>query len=251
MALSESPFGPVWYHIGLSGSQLSSFSCFLLTNKAQICVLRKKKGGKKNLQTLPSSWEAKPLTTVFPEKFCAVNRQEYSQQTMHVFNKGTLQVPLISCFVLQFQLYLHEFGSVFVDEGAESQSVPEGRGHVGDGDIPVALTLDAAPLLQSLYGRHPGARSRTDPCESAAVPLERSRSSHPHLSAQRVNFRNFPQQLGHTGSGKRKRQHLSVCGNHQTDCGNKWKEPGCDTCERSAVTRQPGGWSLAAVESVF
>lgn len=62
-------------------------------------------------------------------------------------------------------MYSHEIGSVFVDEGAESQSVPEGRGHVGDGDIPVALTLDPAPLLQSLHGRHPGARSRTDPCE--------------------------------------------------------------------------------------
>lgn len=46
---------------------------------------------------------------------------------------------------------------MFVDEGAESQAVPEGRGHVGDGHIPVALDLDPAPLLQRLHGGHPGA----------------------------------------------------------------------------------------------
>lgn len=66
---------------------------------------------------------------------------------------------------------------MFVDEGAESQSVPEGRGHVGDGDIPVALTLDPAPLLQSLHGRHPGARSRTDPCEERSSASGSSQSS--------------------------------------------------------------------------
>lgn len=59
---------------------------------------------------------------------------------------------------------------MFVDEGAESQAVPEGRSHVGDGHIPVAVTLDPAPLLQSLHRRH-GARSRTGPRESAAVAL--------------------------------------------------------------------------------
>lgn len=46
---------------------------------------------------------------------------------------------------------------MFVNEGAESQAVPEGRGHVGDGHIPVALHLDPAPLLQRLHGGHPGA----------------------------------------------------------------------------------------------
>lgn len=46
---------------------------------------------------------------------------------------------------------------MFVDEGAESQAVPEGRGHVGDGHIPVALDLDPAPLLQRLHGGHPEA----------------------------------------------------------------------------------------------
>lgn len=55
-------------------------------------------------------------------------------------------------------LYLHEIGSVFVDEGAESQSVSERRGHVGDVHIPVALTPEPAPLLQRLHGRHPGAQ---------------------------------------------------------------------------------------------
>lgn len=53
--------------------------------------------------------------------------------------------------------YSHEVGSVSVDERAESQAVPEGRGHVGHGHVPVSLTLDPAPLLQSLHGRHPGA----------------------------------------------------------------------------------------------
>lgn len=46
---------------------------------------------------------------------------------------------------------------MFVNEGAESQAVPKGRGHVGDGHIPVALDLDPAPLLQRLHGGHPGA----------------------------------------------------------------------------------------------
>lgn len=46
-----------------------------------------------------------------------------------------------------------------MDEGAESQAVSEGRGHVGDGHIPVALALDPAPLLQRLHGGHPGATS--------------------------------------------------------------------------------------------
>lgn len=46
---------------------------------------------------------------------------------------------------------------MLVDEGAERQAVPEGRGHVGDGHIPVALDLDPAPLLQRLHGGHPGA----------------------------------------------------------------------------------------------
>lgn len=48
---------------------------------------------------------------------------------------------------------------MFVDEGAKSQAVPEGRGHVGDGHIPVALTPDPAPLLQRLHSRHPGAQT--------------------------------------------------------------------------------------------
>lgn len=48
---------------------------------------------------------------------------------------------------------------MFVDEGAERQAVSEGRGHVGDGHIPVALALDPAPLLQRLHGGHPGAPS--------------------------------------------------------------------------------------------
>lgn len=48
---------------------------------------------------------------------------------------------------------------MFVDEGAESQAVSEGRRHVGDGHVPVALTLKPAPLLQCLDGGHPGAVS--------------------------------------------------------------------------------------------
>lgn len=66
-------------------------------------------------------------------------------------------VVLIDIFLLQ-GIEVDEIGSVFVDEGAESQAVPEGRGHVGDGHIPVALTPDPAPLLQRLHGRHPGAQ---------------------------------------------------------------------------------------------
>lgn len=50
---------------------------------------------------------------------------------------------------------LHEVRSVLVDKGTESQSVPEGGRHVGDGHIPVVLTLDPAPLLQRLDGSHP------------------------------------------------------------------------------------------------
>ena len=58
--------------------------------------------------------------------------------------------------------YSHELGSVSVDECAESQAVPERRGHVGDGHVPVALAPEPAPLLQRLDGRHPpGAPSRT------------------------------------------------------------------------------------------
>lgn len=53
-----------------------------------------------------------------------------------------------------------------VDEGAERQSVPERRGHVGDGNVPVSLTPDPAPLLQRFHGRHPGAR-RTDTAEES------------------------------------------------------------------------------------
>ena len=51
--------------------------------------------------------------------------------------------------------YSHEIGSVFVDHGAERQPVPERRGHVGDGHIPVSVTLDFAPLLESFNSRHP------------------------------------------------------------------------------------------------
>lgn len=65
-------------------------------------------------------------------------------------------------------LYSHKFGSVFVDEGAESQAVSEGRRHVGDGHVPVALTLKPAPLLQCFDGGHPEAAS---PNSSAAERL--------------------------------------------------------------------------------
>ena len=47
---------------------------------------------------------------------------------------------------------------MFVYEGAERHAVPEGRGHVGDGHVPVSLTPEPAPLLQRLHGRHPGAQ---------------------------------------------------------------------------------------------
>lgn len=63
--------------------------------------------------------------------------------------------------------YLHEIGSVFVDEGAEGHAVPKGRGHVGDGNIPVAVAPDSAPLLQRLHSRHPGAQSRTQAASRA------------------------------------------------------------------------------------
>lgn len=41
-----------------------------------------------------------------------------------------------------------------MDERAESQSVPEGGRHVGDGHISVALTLQFTPQLQSFDGSH-------------------------------------------------------------------------------------------------
>lgn len=112
---------------------------------------------------------------------------------------------------------------MFVDERAESQAVPEGRGHVGDGHIPVAVALDPAPLLQRLHGRHPGARSRGARTDAGA-PLEPSEERSgaavdspscarppppplsllplPSLSPPTANFRNFPQQPGQAGSRK-------------------------------------------------
>lgn len=44
---------------------------------------------------------------------------------------------------------------MFVDKGAERQSVPERRSHVGDGNILVPLALDLTPLVESFDGRHP------------------------------------------------------------------------------------------------
>lgn len=85
---------------------------------------------------------------------------------------------------------------MFVDEGAESQAVPEGRGHVGDGHIPVALTLDPAPLLQSLHGRHPRPQSPHRPVRerrgSAVAVSELLLTSPP--STRRTSG-SFPQEL--------------------------------------------------------
>lgn len=83
---------------------------------------------------------------------------------------------------------------MFVDEGAESQAVPEGRGHVGDGHIPVALTPDLAPLLQSLHGRHPRPqsphRARRSAVEVPELLLAHSSASPPaSLSLYPANFR--------------------------------------------------------------
>lgn len=60
-----------------------------------------------------------------------------------------------------------------VDQRAERQSAPEGRGHVGDGDVPVTGTLRPAPLLQSPDGGHAPAagsvrRSRRDERDNTA-----------------------------------------------------------------------------------
>lgn len=85
------------------------------------------------------------------------------------------------------QFYSHQIGSVFVDEGAESQAVSEGRGHVGDGHIPVALALDPAPLLQRLHGGHPGAPSPNGSvCErsGAAEASLSSPSLHSHTGGR-------------------------------------------------------------------
>lgn len=60
---------------------------------------------------------------------------------------------------LQGQKHLHQVGSVVVYEGAKSQSAPERRGHVGDGHVPVAVAVRAAPLLQSLDGSHSEAKT--------------------------------------------------------------------------------------------
>lgn len=73
-------------------------------------------------------------------------------------------VVVIDIFLLQ-RIEVDEVGSVFVDQSAESQAVPERRGHVSDVHIQVPFTLDPAPLLQRLYSRHPEALSRrNDPC---------------------------------------------------------------------------------------
>lgn len=109
--------------------------------------------------------------------------------------------------------YLHEIRSLFVDEGAESQTVPERGGHVGDGHVSVALTLDPAPLLQSLHGRHPAAQSphthphpetetETQTDELVLEPSVSARADSPPPSHHRQHFTNFPQKLGPAGSGE-------------------------------------------------
>lgn len=112
--------------------------------------------------------------------FCV--QQSWNPQLFFCNFKGQL-VVLIDIFLLQ-GIKIDEIGSVFVDEGAESQAVPEGRGHVGDGHIPVALTLDPAPLLQSLHGRHPRPQNPHRPVRERGEDrlwLPRSSSSLPPL----------------------------------------------------------------------
>lgn len=138
-------------------------------------------------------------------------------------------------------VHLHEVGSVFVDEGAESQAVPERRGHVRDGNIPVALTLDPAPLLQSLHGRHPGAQSkRTEPSRaepSRRVGARQIRSGAPKYfppplftsHRQMDNSSNFSQRLGHAGSRKPGRDPVRFGCLSRLLSSDSWKFPGSDT----------------------
>lgn len=91
-----------------------------------------------------------------------------------------------------------------MDEGAESQTVSEGGGHVGDGHIPVTLALDPAPLLQSFHGRHPGAQTDElvpEPSESAPAAGAEILHLPPSLPPP-TNFTNFPQKLGPAGCGE-------------------------------------------------
>lgn len=53
----------------------------------------------------------------------------------------------------QLKPFLHEIWPLAVDEGAEGQAVPPGRGQVGDGDSSVALSLLLTPG-QQLPGTH-------------------------------------------------------------------------------------------------
>lgn len=43
---------------------------------------------------------------------------------------------------------------MLVNKRAKRQAAPERRGHVGDGHVSVALTMQPAPLLQRLDGSH-------------------------------------------------------------------------------------------------
>lgn len=100
---------------------------------------------------------------------------------------------------------------MLVDERAERQAVPERGGHVGDGHIPVALTLDPAPLLQRLHGRHP--ELQLGPREGAAQSL------------QPRNFGNFTQRLASSLDPGVDVKQKRACGNHRPPTGEakrKW-----------------------------
>lgn len=105
-------------------------------------------------------------------------------------------VVVIDIFLLQ-RIEVDEVGSVFVDQSAESQAVPERRGHVGNVHIQVPFTLDPAPLLQRLHGRHPEALSRpNDPCvRLLEAPTARSPSSNTPVKVSTAAWTRWIQEM--------------------------------------------------------